>query len=141
MLYKKSRIGTRYVHLMTSSPYPFLLFVAIGITSFILATSSITVDSVSIYPASLDADAGTIFVDSRLPVLPSVVFVYTNRNEAVVSLNIDDTKDLDDGVTLFVSPDSIGKMQGLGKSVYLDVSSGKETLLRRIILRAGKNNE
>ena len=58
-----------------------------------------------------------------------------------MSLNIDDTKDLDDGVTLFVSPDSIGKMQGLGKSVYLDVSSGKETLLRRIILRAGKNNE
>ena len=141
MRIEKSHLGTKYVHFMTSSPFPFLCFFVSGLAILIIMASSIELNIIDTYPASLESDGNGITVVTNHDIPTGSAFAYTNRNEAMIQITIADIKVKDGKKHLEISKADYAALVALNGILSLDVPSGKESLLHRVFAKGGKANE
>jgi hypothetical protein len=138
MLFKKNKWGTKYVHMMTSSPLPFLGFLAVGIGALVILCSSIELDVIHTFPAILDGEGPCLVVETDREISAGKVFAYANRNELVLEVRITEALNVGGKWLLGISDGSAAEIGALKGSLSLDIPSGKENLLYRIFVKGGK---
>ena len=141
MRIEKSHWGTKYVHFMTSSPFPFLCFIIFGLSILIVMASSIKLNIIDTYPASLEIDGYGITVATESGIPAGSAFAYTNRNEAMIRITIIETTAKDGKKYLRLSEADYKALVALNGMLSLDVPSEKESLLHRVFAKGGKSNE
>lgn len=141
MRIEKSRWGTKYVHFMTSSPFPFLCFIVFGLAIMIFMASSIELNIINIYPASLDPGGDYLIIETNRDIQQGNAFAYTNRNEAMIHISIVGVKSINGKKILQLSEVDASAVGDLKGFLSLDVPSGKESLLHRIFAKGGRSNE
>ena len=138
---KKSNWGTKYVHFITASPFPFLCFIVFGLAILIVMASSIELNIIDTYPASLENGGNGITVTTEHDIPVCSAFAYTNRNEAMIHIAITGITTKDGKKYLRLSEADTAALVALKGSLSLDVPSGKESLLHRVFAKGGKSNE
>jgi len=141
MRIEKSYWGTKYVHFMTSSPFPFLCFIVFGIAILIVMATSIELNIIESYPISLETDGYSITVATNRDIPTGSAFAYTNRNEAMIRITIIGITDNNGNKHLGLSEADYTALVALKGSLSLEVPSGKESLLHRVFAKGGISNE
>ncbi|MDR1262862.1 MAG: hypothetical protein LBK46_05165 [Oscillospiraceae bacterium] len=124
-----------YVKYLVKKPWLYYGFIAVFVTVFVAMSLFIKLDVVKSYPAVIDNDVITITADAS-SMAPTRIFYYANRNDAVYSSEVTHVDYGDYQVFVTISSNSDGKIRG---AVTVDIVAGKQTLLERIFLKAGKN--
>lgn len=141
LLYPKNRLGSKYAHFVTASAWPTLVFLLVGILAFIFMAESVELDMMNTFPAVLDSGRAVITIGSEADIAAGKMYMYANRNEYVAVVDISRVETAAGQTLLYPATSSMAAMDGLDGAVYLDVPRGKESLLRRMIVRVGKSNE
>jgi len=143
-LFPKNSLGRKYTHLISSSPFVFILFLSLGILLFLSLTLSIKIEGIKTYPVELiKTETNGIYVLSLKLTSDSFedAFLYTNRNESVHPVTIWKVESSGAQSILYVREKS-KEMLALHPSekLYLDVPQDAHTLLYWIIVKGGKGN-
>lgn len=142
-MYKRSILGRKYIRLITSSPRLFITFVLFGVVLFLFLTLTTRIDVIKTYSAevfSVESEIALSIKASDIPV--GSAYIYSNKNEAVFSVFIENVESIKDNVILHFSNDERDIIQFLStQNIYIDIPQGKETLLYRIFVKGGKGRE
>jgi len=146
-LYKKNQAGTKYARAVTASAWPTLMFLVLGISVFIFAAISIDLDVMITFPAEVDVDNRIVVSTSVEDFSAGTVYAYVNRNDYVAAVEIARVEEAAGRVLLHPEAASLAALARIKSAkawsgrIYIDIPRGTETLLRRIIVRAGKSYE
>jgi hypothetical protein len=137
MLIKKSAIGTKFVHLMTSSPFAFLAYVALGVSIILFLSVTTKLDVMQTYPATLDENALSLIIANCTKIDAMKVFVYENRNESVVDTPVLETTMSGADCIVRIDGAMVEKLRNAKGTLFVDVPVAKESLLQRVFAKGG----
>ena len=125
-----------YVKYLIKNPALFYGFIALFLAVFFGLSLTIKLDVVKTYPASINGSIVSVEGANAESILGNKVYYYTNRNERIYKSEA--TNVIDDGgyLSIAIKGNEQGEVSG---AISVDLVVGKQTLLERIFVKAGKN--
>jgi len=143
MLYKNNTLGRKYTRIITGSPVLFISFVIFGLALFFFLTLTTKIDVMETYEAEvIHVEGETILSINDADISVGVAYIYSNKNEIVYPVLIEETESIEDTVTLYFNRDEQEIINSiLDRDIFIDIPKGEETLLYRIFMKGGKSRE
>lgn len=120
-----------YVKYLIKSSVIFYVFLAIGVALFLYLSLHIKLDVITTYDAQILEN--NVIINCDCESSSDVLYLYNDRNEDIYKLQIESITCNKDK-TIFTINDSIN----LVGDVKAEVVTGKQTLLHKIFVKAGK---
>ncbi|MNC13782.1 hypothetical protein D3C75_615380 [compost metagenome] len=143
MLYEKSALGRRYIRVLTGSWGWFSGYVLSGLAVCLVLAHSVQLETIRTYPV-LETGPDRLVIPYASEA-SSKAYLYARRNEGIYPVRIKRMETAENGYVLFLEEGDGNTALSLsgagGKSLFLDIPQGSETLLRRIFLKGGKSFE
>jgi hypothetical protein len=124
-----------YVKYLIKTPLLFYLFFSIGAILFVYMTISVRIDVMKTYDASYKD--GVITIAANENIITEKIFVYSNRNEKIYGVHIDKVVNEEDRMYIYVAQGD-DAFEKLLDDIKVDMVIGKQSLLERIFVKAGK---
>lgn len=131
------KLANLFVQITAKHPLPFIGCIVLGVGFILSLTLSTNVSVISTYDGSVKS--GNIIIEHRVSDLRDKIYVYTNRNEAVYSIEItEDNVKYGSNLTIIQLEGNIDSVTT--DKVKVDITIGKTTLFERVFLKGGKIN-
>ena len=127
---KFERIYLKYV---VKSPLLFYAYLGVFISIFMIAASNLQLEERQAYEAEIYGDKIEIPCDSALDLWNDKIYLYKDRNQEVLHLDVEEAE-YRDGVMCILLSQSREDVTG---RVTVEIISEKSTLLQKIFLKAG----
>lgn len=133
---RNSKLAKFYMKYAVDSSAFFALCAIVGIALFVSLGLVIKTDITKTYSAVL-ADGG-IKIEEDIEEFTGLLYVYEDRNEKVIKTSADEVKKDEKSTTFILSPEDMEKISDFKNGASVDVAVGSQSLLKQIILKAGK---
>ncbi len=127
---KRERIYLKY---MVKSPLLFYGYLGVFIGIFMIAALKLQLEERQAYEAEICGDKIEISCDSALNLWDDKIYLYVDRNQKVLRLDVEESE-YRDGVMYILLSQSREDVSG---RVTVEIISGKGTLLQKIFMKAG----
>jgi hypothetical protein len=143
MQHKSSAFERKFTKVTTGTPIFFVLFIIIGVLLFLGLTLTTKIDVIKSYPAKVIASEGESALLVTATNIPTgLVYVYSNRNEALYPISVNRTESSGEDLILFLDNNGQDVIKSLlQKEIFIDITQGKKTLLYEIFVKGGKAGE
>lgn len=131
-----SKFQQLYVKYLIKNPVLFYGFMALFLAVFLGLSLFIKLDVVKSYSASINGNIVSVEGANTELILENKVYYYTNRNEKIYKSEAIDVSYSGGNLSIVITGNEQGEVSG---GISVDVIVGKQTLLERIFLKAGKN--
>ncbi len=125
-----------YVKYIIKTPVLFFLYIGIGIGIFLYLTLSLQLDVMTTYQA--DYQDGTVVIPAKEPIDANKIYLYKDRNEKVYTVSVGQTEYENGTVIFHIDEKDIADTGKLSGDITVDVINGKESLFKKIFIKAGK---
>jgi hypothetical protein len=125
-----------YVKYLIKNPALFYGFIGLFLIIFLVLSLSIKLDVVKSYPASIAGNVISVESANAEAISGNKVYYYTNRNEKIYKSEANDISADDGEIKIVITGNEQGEISG---EINIDLVVGKQALLERIFVKAGKN--
>ena len=126
-----------YIKYIIKTPVLFFLYISIGVGLFLFMTLSLQLDVMATYKASYHD--GMVFIISKDPIDANKIYLYEDRNEKVYTVLVDHMEFEESTVIFHIQEADIAAADILTGDITVDVINSKESLFKKIFIKAGKN--
>jgi len=136
---KNPRGGKQKMKKFLSNSIAFYLFLCIGVIAFVFSTLTINLEKRKTFDA---VDGGGAFsIEADVAPYTDKIFYYTDKKEAIFTARLIDVAASDGATILMVenAEETDNNLAG-AKNVRLELSTGQESLFKRIFLNVGRDN-
>jgi hypothetical protein len=128
------RFQRLYVKYLIKNPTLYYAFLGFFVAVFLGLSLTIRLDIVKSYPATARGSVITVETAENIGLHGNKVYYYTSRNEKINLATIVKSDYADGRLNLFIS-----ETDRLSGEVTVDLIIGRQTLLERIFVKAGRN--
>jgi hypothetical protein len=125
-----------YVKYLIKNPALFYGFIGLFLIIFLVLSLSIKLDVVKSYPASITGNVISVESANAETILGNKVYYYANRNEKIYKSEANDVSADGGEIIIVITGNEQGEISG---EINVDLVVGKQPLLERIFVKAGKN--
>ncbi len=141
MQIKKSPAGTKFINIMTATPFPFLIYVVLGLGCLVSLALMTELDVIKTYRATLDETSSCLVIADCKQIDVKKVFVYENRNESVADTPVREARMNGADCIVLVDTVTFEKIKKIKGKLFVDIPVAKENLLHRLFEKGGVTNE
>lgn len=127
---KFERIYLKYV---VKSPLLFYTYLGVFIGIFVIAALKLQLEERQAYEAEIYGDKIEIPCGSALNLWDDKIYLYLDRNQKVLRLDVEESEYRDGVMYILLSQDR----EDVAGRVTVEIISGKSTLLQKIFMKAG----
>lgn len=130
---QKRKFERIYMKYGVKSPLLFFIYLGTFIGIFILSASKLQLEERQAYPAEINGSQIKIPCSSALHLRDGKIYLYADRNQKVLCLDVESTEYRDGAMYIILSQ----KPEDITGNITAEIISGKITLLRKIFMKAG----
>jgi hypothetical protein len=132
---RNSNFERWYIKYLVKSPILYYSFLILFVGIFLFSSISLQLDIRKSFPASIDGNKITVITASEITSLDDKIYIYRNRNEKILSESVTKTEFINGVMNFYISE----KQADISGEVTIEVTIDKQSLLKKIFAKAGKN--
>lgn len=125
-----------YVKYIIKKPIIFYIFLLLGICLFLMLTLTLKLETIEKYDAYYQDGIIKVEIDDINSV--NKIYAYNNKNEKIYTITVKEIAYEVGNSCLHIYEEDIELIQELGSNFKIEISTGYESLFKRIFVKAGK---
>lgn len=134
MMRQGRKFEQAYIKYGVKSSLLFYSYLGVFVGIFVIAAWKLPLEERQAYQAEINGNNIEIPCDSALNLLDNRIYLYEDRRQEVLRLDVEDTEYRDGVMYIILSQER----EDITGNVTVEIISGKSTLLRKIFMKAGK---